>query len=107
MDFLRIGVFGVGHFGRFHTLKLRGAGRVRLAGLHDPDAARAATVAAEAGCPALESEALLAASDAVIIATPTLYHARLAEMALVRLSRLSVQPVTDAEWAIVLEMAGT
>ena len=82
MDFLRIGVFGAGHFGRFHTLKLRGAVRAKLAGLHDPDPARAALVAAEAGCPALEAEALLAASDAVIIATPTLYHARLAEMAL-------------------------
>lgn len=31
---------------------------------------------------------------------------RLADMALLRLSRLSVQPVTDAEWKIVLEMAG-
>ncbi|WP_299547828.1 EVE domain-containing protein [uncultured Tateyamaria sp.] len=31
---------------------------------------------------------------------------RLAEMALVRSSRLSVQPVTDAEWSVVCEMAG-
>jgi len=31
---------------------------------------------------------------------------RLAEMALVKQSRLSVQPVTEEEWAIVLEMAG-
>lgn len=31
---------------------------------------------------------------------------RLAGMALVRLGRLSVQPVTDEEWAIVMEMAG-
>lgn len=31
---------------------------------------------------------------------------RLADMALVRLGRLSVQPVTDKEWDIVLEMAG-
>ncbi len=31
---------------------------------------------------------------------------RLAEMALVRLGRLSVQPVTDKEWEIVMEMAG-
>lgn len=30
----------------------------------------------------------------------------LANMALVRLGRLSVQPVTDAEWEIVMEMAG-
>ncbi|NBR37354.1 MAG: EVE domain-containing protein, partial [Chitinophagales bacterium] len=27
-------------------------------------------------------------------------------MALVRLGRLSVQPVTDKEWKIVLELAG-
>ena len=31
---------------------------------------------------------------------------RLANMALVRLGRLSVQPVTDEEWAIVMAMAG-
>lgn len=31
---------------------------------------------------------------------------RLADMALVRSTRLSVQPVTDREWDIVLEMAG-
>ncbi|QGM98155.1 EVE domain-containing protein [Methylocystis parvus] len=30
----------------------------------------------------------------------------LAEMALVKNSRLSVQPVTDEEWAVVMEMAG-
>ena len=30
---------------------------------------------------------------------------RLADMALVKLSRLSVQPVTDAEWMTVLELA--
>jgi predicted RNA-binding protein with PUA-like domain len=31
---------------------------------------------------------------------------RLSEMALVRLGRLSVQPVTDEEWKIVMELAG-
>ena len=31
---------------------------------------------------------------------------RLAEMALVRLGRLSVQPVTEAEWKIIMELAG-
>jgi predicted RNA-binding protein with PUA-like domain len=30
----------------------------------------------------------------------------LADMALVRLSRLSVQPVTDAEWALLCKMGG-
>ena len=31
---------------------------------------------------------------------------RLQEMALVRLGRLSVQPVTDEEWKIIMELAG-
>ena len=31
---------------------------------------------------------------------------RLADMALVRIGRLSVQPVTDREWKIVLELSG-
>lgn len=31
---------------------------------------------------------------------------RLKEMALVRIGRLSVQPVTDKEWAVVMELAG-
>jgi predicted RNA-binding protein with PUA-like domain len=31
---------------------------------------------------------------------------RLKEMALVRISRLSVQPVSDEEWKVVMEMAG-
>ncbi len=31
---------------------------------------------------------------------------KLAGMALVKLSRLSVQPVTDAEWAAVCKMGG-
>ena len=30
----------------------------------------------------------------------------LSDMALIRLGRLSVQPVTDVEWKVVLEMAG-
>jgi predicted RNA-binding protein with PUA-like domain len=32
---------------------------------------------------------------------------RLKDMALLRLSRLSVQPVTDEEWKVVMEMANT
>lgn len=31
---------------------------------------------------------------------------RLKDMALVRIGRLSVQPVTDAEWKVVMELAG-
>lgn len=69
---LRVGVLGVGHFGRFHALKL--AARGCLAGVHDADPARAAAVAAEVGAPALDPAALIAASDAVIVALPTRFH---------------------------------
>jgi predicted RNA-binding protein with PUA-like domain len=31
---------------------------------------------------------------------------RLTELEMIRLSRLSVTPVTDAQWAVILEMAG-
>jgi predicted RNA-binding protein with PUA-like domain len=33
-------------------------------------------------------------------------HADLGEMALIKQSRLSVQPVTEAEWAIILSLGG-
>jgi len=79
---LRIGVIGAGHFGRFHAQKLAASERAVLAGLHDPDAARAAAVAAEFGCTSLDLEALLAASDAVVIAAPAEAHHRLTMTAL-------------------------
>jgi predicted dehydrogenase len=79
---LRIGVIGAGHFGRFHALKLAGAARARLSGIHDSDPARAAAIAAETGAPALQLDALLAASDAVVIAAPAAAHHALASAAL-------------------------
>ncbi len=70
---VRVGVLGVGHFGRFHALKL--AARGCLAGVQDADPARAAAVAAEVGAPAFpDATALIAASDAVIVAVPTRFH---------------------------------
>ncbi len=68
----RVGVLGVGHFGRFHAVKL--AARGCLAALHDASPARAAAVAAEVGCPALDAAGVIAASDAVLVTAPTAYH---------------------------------
>jgi predicted dehydrogenase len=73
---LRVGVAGVGHFGRYHAQKAASGSRSILAGIHDTDPARAAHVAAELGVPALSFPQLLAASDAVVIAAPAgLHHA--------------------------------
>ncbi len=81
---LSVGVLGVGHFGRFHALKLASAvPRARLSGVFDADPARGAAVAAEVGAPAMESaEALIAASDALVVAAPTRFHAELAGAAI-------------------------
>ena len=75
---LRIGIAGAGHFGRFHALKVAANPRARLAGLFDPDPARAALVGREAGAPALAFDALLAACDALIVAAPAEAHHALA-----------------------------
>lgn len=80
---IRIGIVGAGHFGRFHALKVMASPRAILAGIHDVDPVRAALVGREAGgALALELDALLAASDAVIIAAPAEMHHALATRAL-------------------------
>ncbi|MBB3172628.1 putative dehydrogenase [Endobacter medicaginis] len=85
---LRVGVIGAGHFGRFHTLKVAASPRATLCGLADPDTTRAAGVAAEAArlgssaVPVLDADALIAASEAVIVAAPAAAHFELAARAL-------------------------
>jgi predicted dehydrogenase len=79
---LRIGVAGAGHFGRYHALKVAASDRATLSGVHDTHAERAKTVGWEAGAPDLPFDALLAASDAVVIATPARTHHALAAAAL-------------------------
>jgi predicted dehydrogenase len=79
---LRLGILGVGHFGRFHALKAAANPAIHLIGLHDASFDRAAQIAAEVGAPALAPEAVITAAEAVIIATPTRFHYALAEQAL-------------------------
>jgi predicted dehydrogenase len=79
---LRLGILGVGHFGRFHALKAAANPAIHLIGLHDASFDRAAQIAGEVGAPALSPEAVIAAADALIIAAPTRFHYALAEQAL-------------------------
>jgi len=79
---LRLGILGVGHFGRFHALKAAANPAIHLIGLHDASFDRAAQIAGEVGAPALAPEAVIAAAEAVIIAAPTRFHYGLAEQAL-------------------------
>lgn len=102
---LRVGVIGAGHFGRFHALKTACAGRATLIGLHDPDPARAGGVAAEAGCPAMELDELIAAADAVIVAAPADAHFAIASRALAAGRHVLVEKPIAATLAEADELA--
>ena len=80
---LRMGVAGAGHFGRFHTQKIAANPRAALSGVYDRDPARAAAVAAELGTVPLDFAALLAMSDAIVVAAPAEAHFLLASQALI------------------------
>ena len=79
---LRIGVAGVGHFGRYHALKVAASERAMLVGVHDPNEERAKSIGWEVGAPDLGFAALLDAADALIIAAPAEQHHALAAAAL-------------------------
>jgi predicted dehydrogenase len=80
---VRAGVIGVGSLGRHHARVWAGAEGARLAGVLDTDPARAAAVAAEHGCRAYpDLPSLLAETDAVSVATPTVSHHEVAARAL-------------------------
>jgi len=79
---IRIGVAGVGHFGRYHALKVVAEPRAELVGVFDTDAERAKTIGWEAGAPAMDFCHLLAACDALVIAAPADAHHALAVAAL-------------------------
>jgi len=72
----RIAVIGTGSFGRNHVRIIHEASDVQLSGILDADPARAEAIAAERGCPVFATlEEVAAASDAAVIATPTITHA--------------------------------
>ena len=79
---LRIGVAGVGHFGRYHALKVAASSRADLVGIFDPDANRAEAVSQEIGAPPVEWARLLELSDALVIAAPADVHHALTATAL-------------------------
>jgi predicted dehydrogenase len=108
---LRLGILGVGHFGRFHALKAAANPAINLIGLHDASLDRAAQIAGEVGAPALSPEAVIAAAEAVIIAAPTRFHYALAEQALtagrhVFIEKPIAASLDQADRLIALELIG-
>lgn len=80
---LPVGVIGLGHLGSLHAKMLAQAEGAQLVGVFDVNAERCAEVAASHGTRACASvEELLAAVEAVSIATPTSNHYDTARMAI-------------------------
>ncbi|RKY82258.1 gfo/Idh/MocA family oxidoreductase [candidate division KSB1 bacterium] len=80
---VKIGVIGVGHLGRFHSLNYAQLPDAELIGIYDVDKERADAVAKEASTKSFESiDELLEQVDGVSIAVPTDLHFKVAQQVL-------------------------
>jgi predicted dehydrogenase len=80
---LRIGVFGVGHLGKFHLNNWKEISDIDLVGFFDPDDDTAALVSEKYQLPRfLDGGALMDACDAIDVVAPTTYHFELCEKAI-------------------------
>lgn len=80
---LKIGVFGVGHLGKFHLNNWKEIGSTELVGFYDPHDDTAKEVADKYQLPRfLDPDTLIDACDAIDIVAPTTYHFDLCERAI-------------------------
>ena len=80
---LKVGVFGVGHLGKFHLNNWKQIPTVELVGFFDPNNEAAAEVEKTYGIKRFMDEAeLIAAVDAIDVVTPTHLHFQVCEMAI-------------------------
>jgi len=80
---LRIGVFGVGHLGKFHLNNWKEIEDVKLVGFFDPDEKNALLVQEKYQLKRYDNPSdLMDDCDAIDIIAPTVYHYHLCEMAL-------------------------
>jgi predicted dehydrogenase len=94
---LKIGVFGVGHLGKFHLNNWKNISNVELAGFYDPSDKISKEVTAKYGLKRFENpEALLDVIDAADIVAPTPFHFDLCQLALRKGKHVFVEkPMAD------------
>jgi predicted dehydrogenase len=80
---LKIGVFGVGHLGKFHLNNWKEIKDIELVGFYDPSDVAAQEVSEKYQLPRfIDAERLMDAVDAVDIIAPTTFHHELCKMAI-------------------------
>ncbi len=80
---LKLGVFGVGHLGKFHLNNWKEISGVELVGFYDPDDVSAQEVSEKYQLARfLDAETLMAACDAIDVVAPTPFHFDLCEKAI-------------------------
>ncbi len=95
---IRLAVVGVGHLGRHHARVAASLPGIRIVGIYDHNSERAAEVAREFNLTALSGlEAVAAASEAAVVATPTVSHLEIAAFLLERgLDVLVEKPIASS-----------
>lgn len=93
---IKVGVFGVGHLGKFHLNNWREMEGVELVGFYDPDDAQAAIAEKEYGITRYtDTDLLMDDSEAIDIVAPTNIHFAIAEKALRKSKHIFVEkPLT-------------
>jgi len=80
---LKVGIFGVGHLGKFHLNNWKQIPDIELIGFFDPNNDNAKAVEAEYGLKRyMDEAALIQASDIIDVVTPTHLHFPVCEMAI-------------------------
>lgn len=80
---LKVGVFGVGHLGKYHLNNWKEIPDVKIIGFFDPNNQNAKEVEKKYGIKRfLDEAALIAAVDIIDVVTPTPYHFSVCEMAI-------------------------
>ncbi len=89
---LKVGVFGVGHLGKFHLNNWKEIADIKLVGFYDPDDNNAFDVAEKYGLKRYKDpSALMNACDIVDIVAPTTVHHQLCKMAILKSKHVFVE----------------